>query len=325
MANYYMKFNQDFFDTPEIKLLESLENGESLVLFYLKLATKAIANNGYLILNENVKFDNKMLSLLFRKDIDFVNNAIDNYIAFGLITIDDNILYMAHISKFIGKKDNSADRVKKYREKQKSLQNVTVTKCNALQNVTCNDSNKKCNTYIKSKNKSKNKSNSKDIELKKELKLKKKQEKEKQALLKKDAEDIYNYYRINIKSGLRKKAIDNLSKILKDYSKDDLLIAIQNYKITMMEIEKRELKFIKSPENFFSIANEVYKDYLGYNLQAKKDFISEIENIDRRKDVKVLKLELKNIRDKYIKFLEDDDISKAWDILNNGFDDDLPF
>ncbi len=187
MANYYMKFNQDFFDSSEIKLLESLDNGESLVFLYLKLATRAIQFDGYLILNENVGFDIKMIALIFKKDIEFVESAINYYKMFGLIIEKDDILYMEHIARFIGKKDNSKERVAKHRARKKlqdvtvtksnalqdvtvtksnALQDVTVTKSNALQDVTVTGSNKKCNDILRDRVRVKE-------ELDKELKLKK--------------------------------------------------------------------------------------------------------------------------------------------------------
>ncbi len=68
---------------------------------------------------------------------------------------NDGVLYMEHIARFIGKKDNSKERVAKYRARKKqendcnALQDVTIVTSNALQDVTVTDSNKKCNNILR--------------------------------------------------------------------------------------------------------------------------------------------------------------------------------
>jgi len=277
MANYYMKFNQDFFDSSEIKLLESLDNGESLVFLYLKLATRAIQFDGYLILNENVSFDIKMIALIFKKEISFIEEAINYYKMFGLIIENDGILYMEHIARFIGKKDNSKERVAKYRARKKqekecnALQDVTKVTSNALQDVTVTDSNKKCNDILRDRVIVKE-----DIELNKEMnsrfndkfkavaETKSKQKEDlnsKRNKIKESIIEICNYYYSHIRPNkVNYNTKKDLALILERHTKENIINCIKNYS----EKYKGDKEFILGVNKFFN--DDFFTVYLDSNV-----------------------------------------------------------
>jgi hypothetical protein len=111
-----------------------------------------------------------------------------------------------------------------------------------------------------------NKLNNKDNTVKKKNeKLETKITKEEKALLEKDAVSVYDYYKNNIKVGNRKKSISRLNKILKKKSYSELVVAIDNYKQQKDYEGVTNIKYIKTPENFFSIEDETYDNFLSEN------------------------------------------------------------
>lgn len=150
---------------------------------------------------------------------------------------------------------------------------------------------------------------------KKKEKLENKITKEEKALLEKDALSVYQFYFSNIKGGERKNTLKLLYNILKQETKESLIVAIQNYIIKQKELGNNDLKFYKAPQFFFSIANEFYKDYLGYDLNKRKMFIKEVYNINKQLGKKHVENELKRIKEIYINFITDKEISEARDII----------
>jgi len=142
-----------------------------------------------------------------------------------------------------------------------------------------------------------------------------KEDKEKNALLEKDAEDIYNYYRINIKGGSKKVTVTNLKKFLKDYTKDELIKSIDNY-IYENKKNDTDIKYYKKPENFFSNASEVFAGYTGFDAlreEKVKEFFKRMEsirdNVFASNEGKIKSLE--DARDTYINFLTEEEIEKG--------------
>ncbi len=140
-------------------------------------------------------------------------------------------------------------------------------------------------------------------------------DKEEKALLEKDAESIYDYYRMNIKGGSKKVTVINLKKFLKDHTKDELLKSIDNY-IFENKKSDTDIKYYKKPENFFSNASEVFAGYTGFDAlreEKVKEFFNRMEsirdNVFASNEGKVKSLE--DARNTYINFLTEEEIEKG--------------
>jgi len=129
---YWLKLKRDFFKRHDIRIIEELPNGKEYLLFYLKLLVESIDHEGALRFSDTVPYNEQMLSVITNTNIDIVRSAMKLFDTLKLVEIkDDDTIYMEEVEKMIGSESWSADRVRKYREKQKLLQcNTDVTSCN---------------------------------------------------------------------------------------------------------------------------------------------------------------------------------------------------
>lgn len=130
---YYLKLKENFFDSAEIKVLESMPNGYKYSNLLLKLYLKALKFNGKLRLNEFIPYNHQMIAAVTGMDIDTVRVAFDLFEQLKLIEVmDDGTIYMLEIQNFIGKSSTEADRIRAYRneidnKKNKALKEVGQT------------------------------------------------------------------------------------------------------------------------------------------------------------------------------------------------------
>lgn len=117
---YYLKLKDNFFDTDEMKILESMENGYLYSNILLKLYLKALRNDGKLTFNEYIPYDIKMLATIVGHNVDVVEKAIKIFQQMHLIEILDNgTIYMLDMQKMIGSISNEGVRKAEYRERIK--------------------------------------------------------------------------------------------------------------------------------------------------------------------------------------------------------------
>ena len=114
---YYMKVRETFFDSEEMKLLESQVNGTKYQNLYLKLCLLSLKSNGALLFKDMFPYDITMLSTVLRVDIDTVKTGIELFQKLKLVDIiDDGTIYMSDIQSLIGKSSTEAERMAKYRK-----------------------------------------------------------------------------------------------------------------------------------------------------------------------------------------------------------------
>ena len=122
---YYIRLKENFFDSDEIKLLESVPiDGYKFSNILLKMYLKSLKYNGRLMFNERIPFNKEMLATVTNHSVGDVTRAIDMFKKFGLIEVlETGEIYMLDIQSYIGRTSTEADRIKAYRkgiEQQKS-------------------------------------------------------------------------------------------------------------------------------------------------------------------------------------------------------------
>lgn len=129
---YWLKLKRDFFKRHDIRIIEEMPNGKEYLLFYLKLLVESIDHEGSLRFSDTIPYNEQMLSVITNTNVDIVRSAMKLFDTLKLVEIkDDDTIYMEEVEKMIGSESWSADRVRRYREKQKLLQcNTDVTSCN---------------------------------------------------------------------------------------------------------------------------------------------------------------------------------------------------
>lgn len=141
----WIKLNVDMFSDEKIKLIEKMPEGDTLLIIWVKLLTQAGKANakGYLMLSENIPYTDEMLSTVFDRPLPVVRMALQTFVAFGMIEIDENNFISItnwekhqNIDGMEKVREQTRIRTERYRERKKLLQAVgsdaTVTSRDAL-------------------------------------------------------------------------------------------------------------------------------------------------------------------------------------------------
>ena len=108
---YYLKLKENFFNSDEIILIESMQDGMLFSNILLKLYLLSLKFNGYLRLNENMNYTAQMIATLTRHEIGTVERALRVFYEFELIvSTADGSIYMADIEGMVGESSTEADR-----------------------------------------------------------------------------------------------------------------------------------------------------------------------------------------------------------------------
>ncbi len=146
---FFLKLPDDFFQSLKIKKLRRLAGGDTYTIIYLKMQLLSLKNGGYLTY-EGVEDDlADELALMLDESPEDIKMTMAFMSSNGLMESTDNpdkYLLPEAAASFINE-GRSAERVRRYRERQKALPKPNVDNalhCNAnvtpetLQPVTCN-------------------------------------------------------------------------------------------------------------------------------------------------------------------------------------------
>ena len=113
-----MRLKEDFYETDEMKILQSMDNGYLYSDILMKLYLKSLKNDGRLMFKDTIPYNPKMISTITGHNIDTVKQALNIFKTLNLIEILDNgAIYMLDIQNFIGKTSTESDRKRKYRKR----------------------------------------------------------------------------------------------------------------------------------------------------------------------------------------------------------------
>jgi len=115
---YYLKLKDNFFDSDEMVVLESMQDGYMYSNILIKLYLRSLKNEGRLMFNERIPFNPSMLASITRHSVGVIEKAMKLFIELKLIEVLDNgAIYMVDIQNFIGESSTEADRVRGYRKR----------------------------------------------------------------------------------------------------------------------------------------------------------------------------------------------------------------
>lgn len=160
---YYLKLKDNFFDSDEMIILESMPDGYIYSNILLKLYLRSLKYQGRLMFNDKIPFNSTMLAQVTRHSVGDVEKGIQVFSDLGLIEVLDNgAIYLADIQNFIGESSTEADRKRGYRQRIELEKRALST--NGQMSDKCPDKNPP-EIEIELE---------KDIEIEKEIKRKKK-------------------------------------------------------------------------------------------------------------------------------------------------------
>lgn len=155
----WIKIVTDIFDDEKIRFIETMPNGDEMIVIWLRLLCLCGKSNsgGLLMMTDKLAYTDEMLASIFSRDIKAIQLALTTFEKLDMIEIINNAIYITHwekhqsLDKLETIKEQTRLRVAKYRE-QKKLCNVTsnadVTLCNAEDKDKDKDNKNKNNSNI---------------------------------------------------------------------------------------------------------------------------------------------------------------------------------
>ena len=131
---YYLRLKDNFFDSDELKILESMKDGYLYSNILLKLYLRSLKNDGKLVVNDRIPYSADMLASVTGHQVGMIKQALSVFKDLGLIDVLDNgAIYMLDIQNFIGKGSTEADRRRVY--DRKITQEKELLKIESVRNL----------------------------------------------------------------------------------------------------------------------------------------------------------------------------------------------
>ena len=125
---YWIKLRKDFFKRHDIRIIEGMPNGKSIVLFYIKLILESVDHEGELRFSEDIPYTPEMLASVTGTDIETVNDAIGTLSSLELLVIDDNkTIKLPKVSDMVGYETKWAEKKRQYRDKKGQNEDIERT------------------------------------------------------------------------------------------------------------------------------------------------------------------------------------------------------
>lgn len=138
----WIKITTDIFDNKKIKLIESMPEGDAIIVIWFKLLMTAgnINDGGNIYFTKDIPYTEQMLSTVFNRPLPVIQLALSTFEKFNMIEFVDDVIQVSNWQKYqnidgLEKiREQTRARVAKHRE-QKKLEcnvtcNATVTQCN---------------------------------------------------------------------------------------------------------------------------------------------------------------------------------------------------
>lgn len=124
----WIKLATDIFDNKKIRQIESMPEGESIIVIWLKLLCLAgnLNENGSLYFTPEIPYTEQMLATQFNRPLMTVQLALKTFIQFHMIDVIDDVLHVSAWEKYqnvegLDKiREQTRERVARHREKVKN-------------------------------------------------------------------------------------------------------------------------------------------------------------------------------------------------------------
>lgn len=127
-----MRLKENFFNSPELIAVESMDSGYLYSNILLKMYLLSLRENGRLMAGA-IPYSPQMLSRATGHDVKTVEEAIQVFSDVGLIEVlDSGAIFMLDIQNFVGQSTTEADRKREYRDRiaaEKQVIDICLDKC----------------------------------------------------------------------------------------------------------------------------------------------------------------------------------------------------
>jgi len=133
---YYMRVKENFYETEDMVILQSMDNGYLYSYILMKLYLRSLKNEGKLMFNNKIPFNSEMLAQVTRHSVGVVEKAMCLFKELSLVEMLDNgAIFMSEIQNFIGEGSTEADRVREYRKRIDTEKTLSIEKCTNVQQM----------------------------------------------------------------------------------------------------------------------------------------------------------------------------------------------
>lgn len=104
------------FDNRKIKQIESMPDGDSLLIIWVKLLCLAgnVNDGGYIYLTKEIPYTDEMLATQFNRPLQNIRLALQTFKQFGMVEIVDNMIYLSSWQKY-----QNTDKLAEIREQNR--------------------------------------------------------------------------------------------------------------------------------------------------------------------------------------------------------------
>ena len=135
----WIKLNVDMFDDEKIKIIQSMPDGDALLVVWIKLIALAGKTNdgGYIYISEEIPYTEEMLAVIMNKTPLTIRLAMETFTNLGMIENDTKGIYLVNFEKHqsLDKmekiKEQNRERKRLQRERQKLLSRDNTVTCHA--------------------------------------------------------------------------------------------------------------------------------------------------------------------------------------------------
>lgn len=147
---FFLQLPRDFFGSRRIKKLRKMENGDSLVLLYLKIQLSTLETGGIISLSGLEDDPAEEIALEISEEPEAVRRVLNFMLTFGLAeTLEGGSIFLPFVEIMTASHTKDAERKRKYRNKKRQEADETETYVGQPRD-TCGTSVGKCPDRIKS-------------------------------------------------------------------------------------------------------------------------------------------------------------------------------
>ena len=127
---YWYKMKTDFFEEMIIKFLKKQKKGDTMILLFQKIMLCSLKNDGYIYYKKMFPTFEEELALSIGAKPNIIKELLDILIKFEAIEkIDESTYYIKMIENCVGSETDSAQKMRRKREAEKSQCDHNVTHC----------------------------------------------------------------------------------------------------------------------------------------------------------------------------------------------------
>ena len=142
---FWLKLSKEFFNSKQVMVLQSMDNGAEYIILWLKLLLATIQDAqvdddmGCLKFDEDIPYSPELMSKVFGCTVETARSAVQAYVKLKMVSMEsDGTMWARDVEKLVGSESDSAERTRQYRKR--IAERNGVSQCDKP--VTIGDNNK---------------------------------------------------------------------------------------------------------------------------------------------------------------------------------------